>query len=895
MPSHKTEGLMVEWWPIRKMPQIAAMAGLLVIALFGLFLHTQSSSISAETETRLEYFARSLEQSASNLLDAASSDLNALAVNLDLIDAQGRVLGAPYITPMLATWTGNRPWIRSVAVVSQAGKVLFSSIASDVGHTVDLHLLGKLPPPEQNTQQGPVLLGRGITQLRAMGATAGAGSPLLALIRSKKLPDGANVYMVVLVNLDYFSNYFDLLMARSKTQVAMLNYSGVIMAGTSDIGATPGQLTDATPIFTEFLPQRENGIYRGTAISGHDARDSVPAIIAFRSMRQWPIVIVVQRPALLVTAQLKASLWPALGASCSILLLIVALTQLARRSYRRHSQLREELDKRTAESTAVAVRDLAIQQSSLDAIIIIDSQDRILSFNPAAEAIFGYRAQEVVGCTMSDLLVPADLRQAHRMGLQRFVSTGNATVLNIRRETLGQRADGSLFPMEIGVVSIQVGNEPHFIGTIRDITLFKNEQARTIDLMHELDFVARELASKNLVLEQANQRELQIAQHIQSSILVSPPTHQDPRVWISAFNQASMGVDGDFFEVLTVDRDCFDLVAGDVMGKGIPAALLGAATKLQFSRSLVALLIKQELRADTPQPHEIITHVSRSIAPNLQSLNAFVTLVYIRINLTNDTLTWVGCGHEEPLLVRRQGASCLLSNQQPPLGVLLNEAFEQSELPFTLGDSLFLSSDGASDAVDLQGRHIGRDLLNQTAQRLLSVHHSPSMTLHALRRNLLTHDVILKDDLTLVLLTRPVHQNSARLEIPVSLEALRSVRFFVEELSVKAGLDESRSGPVVVAAAEIFTNAIRHATGRLQGAPMEIVSEISIDRFVIEFRYLGDSFEPPADLPETDFGAFPEGGFGLHIIRQATDGVEYLHEDGVNLIRMWVSLDGVNE
>lgn len=890
--SNHTEAAAADWWSARKIPHIASLAALIVALLFALFFYIQSRSIAEETEMRLEYFARSVEQSSSRLLDAASSDLNALNITLNLIGAQGG-LGASNMTPVLAAWTGDRPWIHSVAILSATGTVLFSSIASEVGQATNLQLLGRLPSPEQNTQQGPILLGRGITELKVLDAGDHSSKhPLLAMVRNAAQLDGANVYMVALINLDYFSNSFDRLMAWSGTQVALLSYSGVVMAGTSDIGTTPRRLTAQTPIFTDFLPQREQGTYRGLAIAGHNNNATdVPALIAFKAIRNWPTIVVVQRPTTLLVEQLMADLWSALLAFASIQLLIVALSLLALRSHRRRAQLRDELDQQTAEKNAAIVRDTAIQKSALDAIVIIDAQDRVLSFNPAAEAIFGHRAGDVIGRSMADALVPPDLREAHKMGVQRFTQTRKATILNSRRETLGLRADGSTFPMEIGIVSIEMPTGLHFIGTIRDITLLKDQQARAMDLMHELDLTAKELASKNLILKQSNQRELQIAQHIQSSILVSPLINTDPRVWVAAFNQASKGVDGDFFEVLTVGKNCFDMVAGDVMGKGIPAALLGAATKLQLSRSLVALLLRGEPSANIPEPHEVIADVSQHIAPNLQSLNAFVTLVYIRIDLTKNTLTWIGCGHEEALVIRRDGNTCLLSNQQPPLGVLLDESFEQSSLNFGVGDSLFLSSDGASDALNLAGQRIGRDRVNESIQGLLRVHRTPSMALHMLRRNLLTHKVTLQDDLTLVLLTRPLHQNLARLEVPIALESLRSVRSFIERLLEAAGFDEGRTGTVCVAAAEVLTNAIRHAKGTLSGAPMELIGELGLDKLVIEFRYIGDYFHPPEELPETDFGAFPEGGFGLHIIRQAADRVEYLHKGGINTIKLWVSMD----
>jgi PAS domain S-box-containing protein len=877
-----------KWSPGQKIWQIASLVVLLVIVLFGLFAYTKYRSLKAETEDQLNYFARSLEQATSNLLDSSNSDLNALALNLGSLGGQGSYLEANNITPMLAAWSGNRPWVRSVSVISRTGEVVFSSIPSDVGKPVDLSLLGQLPSPGQNTQQGPVLMGRGIAELHAVNPNNPDGSPLLTLIRAKALPYDATVYLVVLLNLDYFSNYFDLLMERSGNQVAMLNYSGVIMAGTENIGATPGRVDAQTPIFTEFLPKRESGKYKGFAILGSETVDRVTAFISFRALRNWPVVIVVQHPTTEFMAEFKEGLVPAFVAFIGILMLIFGFSKAGLRSYRRDSQLRSELDMQAQQTNAAVVRDLAIQESSIDAIIIIDEDDKTLSLNPAAESIFGYQAAELLGRPMAEILMPSELRHMHYLILKNAIKPGDSSLHRSRRETWGQRADGSWFPMEVGVVPIKTTTGCNFIVTIRDITLLKNEQNKTTDLLNELDLNAKELASKNLILEHATQRELEIAQRIQSSMLVSPPTHVDPRVWISAFNQASKGVDGDFFEVLTVGKNSFDLVAGDVMGKGISAALVGAATKLQFSRSIVSLLVEHEHRETIPQPHEIISHVSQSITPHLQSLNSFVTLIYIRIDLANDTLIWVGCGHEESLLRMCNGKTAMLSNQHPPLGVLLNKPFEQSELPFNAGDFLFLSSDGASDALDREGRQIGRDLVNDTVQRLLGIHPTPSMTLHTMRRKLLTEDVTLKDDLTLVLLTRPLHENLCRLEVPLSFDSLRPLRSFIEDLSARVGLEEVRAGQFVVAAAEILTNAIRHSTGLLGDAPIEIIGITEVSQLVVEFKYLGDYFEPPNVLDEIDFHEYPEGGFGLQIIRDATDRVDYLHEDGVNTISIWI-------
>lgn len=161
------------------------------------------------------------------------------------------------------------------------------------------------------------------------------------------------------------------------------------------------------------------------------------------------------------------------------------------------------------------------------------------------------------------------------------------------------------------------------------------------------------------------------------------------------------------------------------------------------------------------------------------------------------------------------------------------------------------------------------------------------MALHALRRDLLLDQVKLTDDLTMVMLIRcDVGPNIARLEAPVSMQSVRVVREFVTAQAVI--LSEEVAGPLTVAAVEVMTNVIRHAQGLVPDAPVELIVEHTSAGLQLDFKYLGARFEPPSDAPETDFGTFPEGGFGLQIIQRASDQVDYLYNEGVNTVRMLV-------
>src|SRR5919201_639206 len=91
----------------------------------------------------------------------------------------------------------------------------------------------------------------------------------------------------------------------------------------------------------------------------------------------------------------------------------------------------------------------AMLESALDAVVTMDAEGRVIGWNPAAEASFGYRASEAVGQDMAELIVPPALRLAHRQGLARFLQTGSGVILDRRLELTGMRRDGTEFPVEL--------------------------------------------------------------------------------------------------------------------------------------------------------------------------------------------------------------------------------------------------------------------------------------------------------------------------------------------------------------------------------------------------------------------------------------------------------------
>ncbi|WDT82610.1 MAG: PAS domain S-box protein [Candidatus Manganitrophus sp.] len=118
---------------------------------------------------------------------------------------------------------------------------------------------------------------------------------------------------------------------------------------------------------------------------------------------------------------------------------------------------RKEMEKALRESEA---RKGAILESSLDCVITVDHEGKIVEFNPAAENTFGYRRADVIGKEMAELIIPPALRERHRAGLAHYLAAKEKKVLYRRIEMTAMRADGSEFPSEVTITRIPLDGPP---------------------------------------------------------------------------------------------------------------------------------------------------------------------------------------------------------------------------------------------------------------------------------------------------------------------------------------------------------------------------------------------------------------------------------------------------
>ena len=155
-----------------------------------------------------------------------------------------------------------------------------------------------------------------------------------------------------------------------------------------------------------------------------------------------------------------------------------------------------------------------------DATIVIQTDGTIATFNAAAVRQFGYDSEEAVGHNVS-MLMPAPYREQHDHYLARYLRTGEKRIIGLDRVVLGQRKDGSTFPMTLAVGEMRSDGKTYFTGFIRDLSEREESQARLAEAQGELARLARlnelgEMAST--LAHELNQPLSAIANYVQGCI-----------------------------------------------------------------------------------------------------------------------------------------------------------------------------------------------------------------------------------------------------------------------------------------------------------------------------------------------------------------------------------------
>jgi sigma-B regulation protein RsbU (phosphoserine phosphatase) len=398
-------------------------------------------------------------------------------------------------------------------------------------------------------------------------------------------------------------------------------------------------------------------------------------------------------------------------------------------------------------------------------------------------------------------------------------------------------------------------------------------------------------------------QEIEIASSIQQSLLFGKPPVNIPGLDISSCSAPSQLIDGDFHDFLAHSRQCVDVLIGDVMGKGIAAALLGAATKNQFLRAITNLAIRSQ--SGPPSPAAIVNRAAGRIGDQLMVLERFVTLCYARFDLERNCLEYVDCGHTGIILNRKQtGESTILRGDDLPLGVLPNLQCSLHSHAMMPGDTYLLFSDGVTETRSRAGEFFGEERLTECVRNWSSL--GATILLEQIRKAVteFSDHAPQTDDFTCIAVAVRLDTSGVPLarrneEFRCSLDELGRMRDWIGESAgyVSAeGLDPVSLPQLELACTELFVNCVAYGAssdaGNSGGSCAESISMTALAYptcLTVELRHKGIPFDPLAVSPPS-FDGSKDGGFGTYVVLNFADEVCYSRTGDTNIISISVML-----
>lgn len=387
--------------------------------------------------------------------------------------------------------------------------------------------------------------------------------------------------------------------------------------------------------------------------------------------------------------------------------------------------------------------------------------------------------------------------------------------------------------------------------------------------------------------------ELKLGASIHKNLLLGKIPEDTPGLHIDAASYPSKEIDGDFFEFYRPSKRYLDLVLGDVMGKGIAAALVGTAVKTQLIRFAMPFPYQQFYDQENGwhtnilPPDEILSQVHQEICQQLIDLEYFVSLFYGRFDLEYKTLTYVDCGSAKPIHYMAQEKQVkALEGSDFPLGMVKENQYHPLRVPYRKGDIFVFYSDGVTEARSKIHNLFGYERLCT----LISEHAQEAAPTIVQKIKEAVYDFCetdkLNDDLTVVVIkiddSPVVHYTKVKsAEFQNDLSQLSDVRKFIKRLLNQAPGDYERLiAEVQLMVNEAFCNIVKHGFTDERRASIVLNAELGDQGIAITIQDHGVPFDPMI-VNEPSFCGSKDSGYGWQIIRELADKVSYTPGNGL--------------
>ena len=332
----------------------------------------------------------------------------------------------------------------------------------------------------------------------------------------------------------------------------------------------------------------------------------------------------------------------------------------------------------------------SILDSTVDAIITITEKGNIDSFNKAAETMFGYPADFVIGKNVK-MLMPDPFAIEHDGYLQNYQETREKKIIGIGREIVAKRIDGSEFPIHLSVSEVTESQPKLFTGIIRDITVRKKADKKLKQTMDELRVKQAQLKDEE-----------EIARHVFENITAS---NNDALAELSSWC-VPMGIfSGDLMLSSLLPSGGIRVLLCDFTGHGLPAAL-GAVPVSTIHKAM----------AEKGLPLDILMSELNSKLKALLPTGIFCCIAGVDIDAARTHAHIWNAGLPDIMIVSKEGdIKQRVKSDHLPLGVVEYDHNEIhcSDIRLEIGDMIYAYSDGLTEAENETGEMFGQDRFEQ--------------------------------------------------------------------------------------------------------------------------------------------------------------------------------------
>jgi PAS domain S-box-containing protein len=424
------------------------LVAIAAVLTWNLWQHVEEEATRSSAE-----LARELEDHATRGVAAVDLSLSLIAERLA---ASVERADPPSSHRLLADAARRLPMVRSVSVVDELGTVLASSEPRNDGRVVPAAVFQTLDQP--NT--APMAAPRRGRDLYAEGDSVDIGVYYLPLAKRLATPTIEKLYLVAILNPDWFAGHQEAMREGRADGAALLRYDGLLLASTGTALGAPGSHADHVP-FLAGIADVPHGTWDGAGVQG------VESVAAFRASPSQPLIAVAEVSRARLVTRWFGEILPSMIAIGGCLGLVLLSTGAAWRSLRAREALAGRLAALNGQLAESEARARLVLDSAADGVIALDAQGRVVDMNPAARRLFGLDPAAARDRPLASLILPPDARSVPAATL---FEAGGGMQAPRRLETMLVRADGRRFPAEVTVTTGLLGDTAMQTAQVRDIT-----------------------------------------------------------------------------------------------------------------------------------------------------------------------------------------------------------------------------------------------------------------------------------------------------------------------------------------------------------------------------------------------------------------------------------------